>query len=123
MQTANTDTPLRRGRLFIVALLALFTGGAAVSMRAATAVHMRTEYLDPIDPANAGAMLGTALGAAFAGFADGRFGRRKARLAAGDARHDRRRHRCLTPGTTPTVFGYRRCCPRPASPPGGWPGG
>ena len=69
MQTANTDTPLRRGRLFIVALLALFTGGAAVSMRAATAVHMRTEYLDPIDPANAGAMLGTALGAAFAGFA------------------------------------------------------
>ena len=38
MQTANTDTPLRRGRLFIVALMALFTGGAAVSMRAATAV-------------------------------------------------------------------------------------
>jgi fucose permease len=69
MQTANTDTPLRRGRLFIVALMALFTGGAAVSMRAATAVHMRTEYLDPIDAANAGAMLGTALGAAFAGFA------------------------------------------------------
>ncbi|MEY4965404.1 MAG: hypothetical protein RL274_987 [Pseudomonadota bacterium] len=69
MQTANTDTPLRRRRLFIVALMALFTGGAAVSMRAATAVHMRTEYLDPIDAANAGAMLGTALGAAFAGFA------------------------------------------------------
>jgi MFS family permease len=69
MQTAISDTPLRRGRLFVVALLALFTGGAAVSMRAATAVHMRTEYLDPIDAANAGAMLGTALGAAFAGFA------------------------------------------------------
>ena len=67
MQTATTT--LRRGRLFIVALMALFTAGAAVSMRAATAVHMRTEYLDPIDPANAGAMLGTALGAAFAGFA------------------------------------------------------
>jgi MFS family permease len=65
----NTDMPLRRGRLFIVALMALFTAGAAVSMRAATAVHMRSEYLDPIDAANAGAMLGTVLGAAFAGFA------------------------------------------------------
>lgn len=61
--------PLRRGRLFIVALMALFTAGAAVSMRAATAVHVRSEYLDPIDATNAGAMLGTVLGAAFAGFA------------------------------------------------------
>ncbi len=69
MQTATTDTPLRRGRLFIVALMALFTAGAAVSMRAATAVHMRSEYLDPIDAVNAGAMLGAVLGAAFAGFA------------------------------------------------------
>jgi MFS family permease len=60
---------LRRGRLFIVALMALFTAGAAVSMRAATAVHMRAEYLDPIDRLNAGEMLGTVLGAAFAGFA------------------------------------------------------
>ncbi len=69
MQTASTDTPLRRGRLFFVALMALFTAGAAVSMRAATAVHMRSEYLDPIDAVNAGAMLGAVLGAAFAGFA------------------------------------------------------
>lgn len=61
--------PLRRGRLFIVALMALFTAGAAVSMRAATAVHMRGEYLDPIDKLRAGEMLGTVLGAAFAGFA------------------------------------------------------
>jgi MFS family permease len=61
--------PLRRGRLFVVALLALFTGGAAVSMRAVTAVHMRTDYLDAIDKVNAGEMLGTVLGTAFAGFA------------------------------------------------------
>lgn len=61
--------PLRRGRLFIVALMALFTAGAAVSMRAATAVHMRSEFLDPINKLNAGEMLGTVLGAAFAGFA------------------------------------------------------
>jgi MFS family permease len=61
--------PLRRGRLFVVALLALFTGGAAVSMRAVTAVHMRSDYLDALDRVNAGEMLGTVLGAAFAGFA------------------------------------------------------
>ncbi|HET7085697.1 MAG TPA: MFS transporter [Rhizomicrobium sp.] len=65
----NDAAPLRRGRLFIVALLALFTGGAAFSIRAGTAVHMRTEYLEPLDKLNAGQMLGAALGAAFAGFA------------------------------------------------------
>jgi MFS family permease len=68
METAP-EMPLRRGRIFIVTLLALFTAGAAVSLRAVTAVHMRTDYLDGIDKANAGAMLGTVLGAAFAGFA------------------------------------------------------
>lgn len=58
-----------RGRNFIVALLALFTAGAAVSMRAVTAVHMQHDFLDPIDPVHAGEMLGTVLGAAFASFA------------------------------------------------------
>ena len=38
-----------RGRIFVITLLALFTAGAAVSMRAATAVHIQTEYLDPLD--------------------------------------------------------------------------
>jgi MFS family permease len=67
---SNTDAaPLNRGRLFVVALLALFTAGAAVSVRAVTAVHMRSEYLDPIDRLTAGELLGTVLGAAFAGFA------------------------------------------------------
>ncbi len=59
----------QRGRLFVLALLALFTAGAAVSLRAATAVHMRSDYLDALDPARAGEMIGTVLGAAFAGFA------------------------------------------------------
>ena len=67
--TLTDSAPLNRGRLFVVALLALFTGGAAFSVRAGTAVHMRAEYLDPLDKLNAGEMLGTALGAAFAGFA------------------------------------------------------
>ncbi|MDB5735562.1 MAG: transporter [Alphaproteobacteria bacterium] len=65
----DTATPLRRGRIFIVTLLALFTAGAAVSLRAVTAVHMRTDYLDAIDKVRAGEMLGTVLGAAFIGFA------------------------------------------------------
>ena len=60
---------LNRGRIFILALLALFTAGAAVSVRAVTALHMRQDYLDPLDAANAGAMIATVLGAAFAGFA------------------------------------------------------
>ena len=58
-----------RGRLFVLALLALFTAGAAVSVRAATAVHMRTDYLDALDPVHAGEKIGAVLGAAFAGFA------------------------------------------------------
>ena len=65
----NDAAPLHRGRIFIVTLLALFTAGAAVSMRAATAVHMRGEYLDPLGALTAGERLATVLGAAFAGFA------------------------------------------------------
>jgi MFS family permease len=63
----STDT--RRGRAFVIALLALFTAGAAVSLRAVTAAHMRADYLDALDPARAGERIATVLGAAFAGFA------------------------------------------------------
>jgi MFS family permease len=66
---AGEGDGLRRGRIFVLALAALFTAGAAVSVRAVTAVHMRAEFLDTINPAHADAMLGTVLGAAFAGFA------------------------------------------------------
>ena len=68
----NTTTPddgFNRGRLFVLALLALFTAGAAVSVRAGTAVHMRSDYLDALDPVHAGERIGAVLGAAFAGFA------------------------------------------------------
>jgi MFS family permease len=63
------SAPLNRGRIFVLSLLALFTAGAAVSVRAATAVHMRADYLDALDPVHAGEMIGTVLGSAFAGFA------------------------------------------------------
>jgi MFS family permease len=68
-QLAAGTENLRRGRIFIITLLALFTAGAAVSMRAATAVHMRAEYLDPLGALTAGERLATVLGSAFAGFA------------------------------------------------------
>ncbi len=66
---AGDAAPLHRGRIFVLALMALFTAGAAVSLRPATAVHMRMDYLDALDKARAGEMIGTVLGAAFAGFA------------------------------------------------------
>jgi MFS family permease len=68
-KAAGASGDLRRGRIFVITLLALFTAGAAVSMRAATAVHMRSEYLDPLGALSAGERLATVLGAAFAGFA------------------------------------------------------
>jgi MFS family permease len=66
----NLDAaPLNRGRIFVLALMALFTAGAAVTMRAGTAVHMQSEYLAPLGALTAGERLATVLGAAFAGFA------------------------------------------------------
>ena len=69
MNSGIDAAPLNRGRIFIVTLMALFTAGAAVSMRAATAVQMQSEYLAPFGAATAGERLATALGAAFLGFA------------------------------------------------------
>jgi len=69
MNSGIDSAPLNRGRIFIVTLMALFTAGAAVSMRAATAVQMQSEYLAPLGAATAGERLATALGAAFLGFA------------------------------------------------------
>jgi MFS family permease len=66
---AGATNEISRGRIFIVTLMALFTAGAAVSMRAATAVQMQSEYLAPLGAATAGERLATALGAAFLGFA------------------------------------------------------
>jgi len=68
-EAGATMENLHRGRIFVITLLALFTAGAAVSMRAATAVHMQVEYLDPLGTLTAGERLATVLGAAFAGFA------------------------------------------------------
>ena len=60
---------LSRPRLFTVGLLAIFTIGFAFATRAATATALRADLFDGFAAANAGELLGGALGAAFAGFA------------------------------------------------------
>jgi MFS family permease len=56
-------------RLFIVSVLALFTAGLAASLRANVADDLKRIFLDPIDQAHSGEMIGAILGFAFLGFA------------------------------------------------------
>ncbi len=56
-------------RLFVLAVLALFTAGAAFALRASIATDLRILYLVPIDDIHATRMAGEILGAAFIGFA------------------------------------------------------
>ena len=64
-----TETEFRRGRLFFIGALALFTAGFAISLRAAVSGDIKTAFLDPINFAESGAMIGGILGAGFTGFA------------------------------------------------------
>jgi MFS family permease len=57
------------GRLFWVSVLALFTSAFGAALRAATANDLKVEWIDPIAPLQSGALAGSALGAAFLGFA------------------------------------------------------
>ena len=67
--TENRDSPsLRRGRIFLIMLLALFTAAGTVALRAATATHLRADFLHPLDPIRSSELLGSVLGTAFAGF-------------------------------------------------------
>ena len=56
-------------RLFVTAVLALFTAALSLSIRAATASTIKVDVLDRIDPFRSGEMIGSALGVAFLGFA------------------------------------------------------
>jgi MFS family permease len=58
-----------RTRLFWLAVLALFTAAAGAALRAAVAGDLKAEWIDPFDPAQAGELIGGALGASFLGFA------------------------------------------------------
>ena len=56
-------------RLFWVSVLALFTAGVAAAMRADIADDLKRIFLDPIDPARSGGMIGNIIGVPFLGFA------------------------------------------------------
>jgi MFS family permease len=58
-----------KSRLFLVSLLALFTAGVAASLRASVADDLQRIFLDPIDKARSGEMIGAILGVPFLGFA------------------------------------------------------
>ena len=61
--------PDNRSRLFWLSVLALFTAAASAALRAAVASSLKTQWIDPIAPVQAGELIGSALGSAFLGFA------------------------------------------------------
>jgi MFS family permease len=61
--------PFNRGRLFWLSVLALFTAAMSASLRAATASGIKEQWIDPVATADAGRLIGEALGASFLGFA------------------------------------------------------
>lgn len=60
---------INRARLFWLGVLALFTAAASAAIRSAVASSLKAEWIDPIAPIEAGALIGSALGSAFLGFA------------------------------------------------------
>lgn len=96
--------PFDRRRLFWLSVLALFTAAMNTSLRAATAAGIKAQWIDPVSPADAGRLIGEALGAPFLGFAITLFltsalldiiGARRMLLASGA---------CLIVGTLTIVF-------------------
>jgi MFS family permease len=62
-------TTFNKGRLFWLGILALFTAASSLAIRGAIASGLKTEWIDPIAPLQAGELLAGALGAAFLSFA------------------------------------------------------
>jgi hypothetical protein len=58
-----------RTRIFWLSVLALFSAAFCTSLRAATAAGIKLQWIDPIASADAGRLIGEALGAPFLGFA------------------------------------------------------
>lgn len=66
--SSASDGGIRRERIFLIMLLSLFTAASTVALRAATASHVRADFLDALDPLRSSELLGSVLGTAFAGF-------------------------------------------------------
>jgi MFS family permease len=58
-----------RYRLFLIGLFAVTTAGISFSLRGSIAGDIQMQFFDPVDPIHSGAMIATALGVAFLGFA------------------------------------------------------
>ncbi|HVY85820.1 MAG TPA: MFS transporter [Caulobacterales bacterium] len=68
-ETGKPADGFKRGVLFWIGVLALFTAAMANALRVATSGAIQHGVFDPIDAAHSGQMIGGALGAAFGGFA------------------------------------------------------
>lgn len=60
---------INKKRLFWLGILALFTAAAGLAIRGAIASGLKTEWIEPVAPLQAGELLAAALGAAFLSFA------------------------------------------------------
>ena len=64
---AHSDA--NKAKLFLIGLFAITTAGISFSLRSSIAGDIQANLLNPLDPINSAAMLGSALGIAFLGFA------------------------------------------------------
>jgi hypothetical protein len=74
MQSLGRDDGINSRALFWIGCAALFTAGVSASLRSAIASSVKLQYIDPIDPTHAAAMIGAALGVAFLGWSFALFG-------------------------------------------------
>ncbi|CAN5153385.1 hypothetical protein BH10PSE12_BH10PSE12_17640 [soil metagenome] len=65
---SGSDRAFGRGHIFIIMVLALLTASSTVALRAATAEHVRLDFLVSLNQTQSSELLGSVLGTAFAGF-------------------------------------------------------
>ena len=68
-ESARGADGYHRRKLFWIGVLALFTAAFTVSLRAAVSGDLKAIFLDPVNLAASGALIGGVLGAGFTGFA------------------------------------------------------
>jgi MFS family permease len=69
MKLESSRGEVRTQHLFRIGVLALFTAAFTISLRGAVSADLKSQFLDPLDLANSGALIGAVLGASFTGFA------------------------------------------------------
>jgi MFS family permease len=68
-KTADGHDAANKRRLFLICLLAITTTSMSFVLRSSIAQDIQTRLFDPIDPLHSAALVGSALGVAFLGFA------------------------------------------------------